>query len=78
MKSKKPTYKDIEQQLMQFAKIITQLSNLYMIMEGDVREIKDALIAHDILKNEEIEESPEPTQANPEDYFPKSEEKPQE
>ena len=75
---KKPTYKDIEAQLIQFAKILNQLSNLYMIMESDVREIKEALLKADILKAPEVPEAAMPEEAKVEDYFPKKEELPQE
>ena len=73
MKSKKPTYRDIELQIRQLAKIISQLSNLYMIMESDVKDIREALTEAKILKTPEAPEASAPESANVEDYFPKKE-----
>ena len=75
----KNKYQAINQQFQQMAKLINQLSQLYMIMESDVGEMKIALRKEGILKEpedvninkaDEVSETNEPEKAKESDYFP--------
>lgn len=81
----KNKYKVMQSQFAEIAKIISQLSNLFLVLDSDIRELKTELAEKNVIDKPEIRaeklaeaeanaKKQEPTNAKTEDYFPKKEE----